>query len=226
MKKIAILSLLCSFVLCGCAEERVPEEKQYVPLETEIVKEYILENEYYISIEKENMLSNIEVSLDINPVLSKLQEMKNSFEKAKILTEKIVEQKKKEEELKIKEEELRHLSAIIYAEAGNQCMAGQQAVGIVVMERVKCEQFFEDDVISVIYEPRQFSPVKSGNFTKALKKYDRGELPESCIEAAKYALMGNTVVNYNGKDYDLKGYLFFSRYIKDRRLVIQDHHFK
>ena len=217
MKKIAILSLLCSFVLCGCAEKKT-EQVKYVPLETVMTKEYS-EEYYYISIKKENMLSNIEVSLDINPVLSKLQNFKATLNKA---SEKIKEQK----ESKIKEEELRHLSAIIYAEAGNQCMAGQQAVGIVVMERVKCEEFFEDDVISVIYEPRQFSPVKSGNFKKALKKYDRGELPESCIEAAKYALMGNTVVNYNGKDYDLKGYLFFSRYIKDRRLVIQDHHFK
>lgn len=217
MKKIAILSLLCSFVLCGCAEKKT-EQVKYVPLETVMTQEYS-EEYYYISIKKENMLSNIEVSLDINPVLSKLQNFKVTLNK---VSEKIKEQK----ELKIKEEELRHLSAIIYAEAGNQCMAGQQAVGVIVMERVKCEEFFEDDVISVIYEPRQFSPVKSGNFKKALKKYDRGELPESCIEAAKYALMGNTVVNYNGKDYDLKGYLFFSRYIKDRRLVIQDHHFK
>jgi hypothetical protein len=221
MKKIAILSLLCSFVLCGCTENK-PNEVQYVPMETEITKDYFSSEYYYISIEKQSMLSNIEVSLDINPVLSKLQDFKNIFEKSKMKIEEINKQK----ETKIKEEELRHLSAIIYAEAGNQCMAGQQAVGIVVMERVKCEEFFEDDVISVIYEPRQFSPVKSGNFKKALKKYDRGELPESCIEAAKYALMGNTVVNYNGKDYDLKGYLFFSRYIKDRRLVIQDHHFK
>ena len=220
MKKIAILSLLCSFVLCGCAEKKT-EQVKYIPLETVMTQEYS-EEYYYISIKKENMLSNIEVSLDINPVLSKLQDFKNIFEKSKMKIEEINKQK----ETKIKEEELRHLSAIIYAEAGNQCMAGQQAVGIVVMERVKCEQFFEDDVISIIYEPRQFSPVKSGNFAKALKKYDRGELPESCIEAAKYALMGNTVVNYNGKDYDLKGYLFFSRYIKDRRLVIQDHHFK
>ena len=221
MKKIAILSLLCSFVLCGCGENK-PNEVQYIPMETEITKDYFSSEYYYIGIEKQSMLSNIEVSLDINPVLSKLQDFKNIFEKSKMKIEEINKQK----ESKIKEEELRHLSAIIYAEAGNQCMAGQQAVGIIVMERVKCEQFFEDDVISVIYEPRQFSPVKSGNFAKALKKYDRGELPEFCIEAAKYALMGNTVVNYNGKDYDLKGYLFFSRYIKDRRLVIQDHHFK
>ena len=222
MKKITILSILCSFALCGCAQE-APEEKQYVPLETQISQNIFIEENYeYISVEKDNMMSNIEVSLDINPVLSKLQSFKNAYKNTNLYFEKL----KKQEQIKFKEEELRHLSAIIWAEAGNQCIAGQQAVGIVVMERVKCEQFFEDDVISVIYEPRQFSPVKSGNFAKALKKYDNGELPESCIEAARYALAGNTVVNYNGKDYDLKGYLFFSRYIKDKRLVIQDHHFK
>ena len=226
MKKITILSILCSFALCGCAKD-IPEEVQYIPLETQISQNIFVEEEYEsIRVEKDNMLSNIEVSLDINPVLSKLQSFENAYKKTNLYFEKLEEQKKEQEQIKFKEEELRHLSAIIWAEAGNQCIAGQQAVGIVVMERVKCEQFFEDDVISVIYEPRQFSPVKSGNFAKALKKYDRGELPESCIEAAKYALMGNTVVNYNGKDYDLKGYLFFSRYIKDRRLVIQDHHFK
>ena len=118
------------------------------------------------------------------------------------------------------------MSAIIFAEAGNQCEAGQQAVGIVIMERVRCENYFEDDVVSVIYEPGQFSPVRNGTLDKALARYDNGTLPESCIEAAKYALNGNTIVNYNNTEYDLQGYLFFSRYVKNCRLQIQDHQFK
>ena len=130
------------------------------------------------------------------------------------------------EEPAIDEEELRYMSAIIFAEAGNQCEAGQQAVGIVIMERVKYEEYFEDDVVSVIYEPGQFTPVENGMLDKALTMYDEGELPESCIEAAKYALEGNTIVNYNDVDYDLQGYLFFARYVKNKKLVIEDHQFK
>lgn len=130
------------------------------------------------------------------------------------------------EDSKIDAKELRYMSAIIFAEAGNQCEAGQQAVGIVVMERVRCENYFEDDVVSVIYEPGQFSPVRNGALNKALARYDNGTLPESCIEAAKYALNGNTIVNYNNTEYDLQGYLFFSRYVKNCRLQIQDHQFK
>ena len=37
--------------------------------------------------------------------------------------------------------ELRLMSTIIYLEAGNQCYAGKQAVGIVVMNRVRSKKF-------------------------------------------------------------------------------------
>lgn len=51
-------------------------------------------------------------------------------------------------------------------------------------------------------------------------------MPEYIIDAAKYALRGNTVVNYNGETYDLDGYLYFSRYVENAKLTIQDHMFK
>ncbi len=133
-----------------------------------------------------------------------------------------------EEQLKdsqISEKDLRYMSAIIYAEAGNQCQAGQQAVGIVVMERVESD-VYKDTVYDVIYEPGQFSPVANGSLTKALSLYDNGELPNEIIEAAKYALRGNTTVYYNNTTYDLDGYLYFSRYVSGCRLQIQDHMFK
>ena len=125
-----------------------------------------------------------------------------------------------------KAEELRYMSSIIFAEAGNQCEAGQQAVGIIVMNRVRYEDYFEDDIISVIYEDGQFTPVDNGMLDTALEMYDEGILPASCIEAAVYAIEGNTIVNYNDKEYDLQDYLFFSRYIKNRKLIIEDHQFK
>lgn len=129
------------------------------------------------------------------------------------------------EDNKISESDLRYMSAIIWAEAGNQCEAGQQAVGIVVMNRVASETY-KDTVYDVINEPYQFSPIKNGSFSKALSRYDSGDMPECVIDAAKYALKGNTTVNYNSQTYDLNGYLYFSRYVGDCRLQIQDHMFK
>ena len=129
------------------------------------------------------------------------------------------------EDSKISTSDLRYMSAIIWAEAGNQCEAGQQAVGIVVMNRVASD-IYKDTVYDVINEPYQFSPVKNGSFAKALNYYDSGEMPECVIDAAKYALHGNTTVNYNGTTYDLDGYLCFSRYVENAKLIIQDHMFK
>lgn len=125
----------------------------------------------------------------------------------------------------ISETDFRYMASIIFAEAGNQCKAGQQAVGIVVMERIKSPEF-KNTVYDVIHEPRQFSPVRDGNLKKALSLYDQGKLPNETLEAARYALRGNTTVDYNGTTYDLSGYLYFSRYVKGCRLKIQDHMFK
>lgn len=119
--------------------------------------------------------------------------------------------------------ELRYMSAIIYAEARGQCLAGQQAVGIIVKNRMIT---YDDTIKEILYAKGQFTPVRNGSLDKALAIYDRGEMPTSCIEAAKYALEGNTVVNYNNVNYDLSGFLYFSRYVKGCRLVIQDHQFK
>lgn len=129
------------------------------------------------------------------------------------------------EDSKISTSDLRYMSAIIYAEAGNQCEAGQQAVGIIVMNRVTSKKY-KDTVYDVINEPSQFSPVKDGSFIKALNYYDSGDIPECVIKAAKYALRGNTTINYNNETYDLDGYLYFSRYINGCRIQIQDHMFK
>lgn len=149
-----------------------------------------------------------------------IKETQKSFIDIKVL-DNIVQ-----EELKKYAEDLRYMAAIIFAEAGNQCEAGQQAVGIVVMNRVICEEYFENDIISVIYEPGQFTPVENGSFIKALELYDAGEMPDSCISAAKYALEGNTTIVYNNSTYDLQDYLFFARYVANRKLIVQDHQFK
>ena len=57
--------------------------------------------------------------------------------------------------------DLRWLSHIINAEAGNQTMEGQICVGNVVLNRVK-DSRFPDTVEAVVFAPNQFCPVKSG----------------------------------------------------------------
>ena len=136
-----------------------------------------------------------------------------------------------EREKQFDAEELRLMSAIIWAEAGNQCEAGKQAVGIVVMNRVNHKDF-ENDVISVIYEPGQFRPKEDGQLSKALSIYDthlpdyEWERMQLCIDAAKYALSGNKIVIYENEEYDMSEYLYFARDLKDEKVRIQDHDFK
>lgn len=57
--------------------------------------------------------------------------------------------------------DLKWLSHIINAEAGNQSMLGQICVGNVVLNRVK-DSRFPDTVEAVVFSPNQFCPVKSG----------------------------------------------------------------
>ena len=126
---------------------------------------------------------------------------------------------------KYSEKDLRLLSAIIFCEAGNQCYAGQKAVGIVVMNRVKSDKF-PNTVEDVLYQSGQFTPADTGFLSSSLSKYDSGKLPSKCIKAAKEVLEGSRSVTLNGKTVDMSSYLFFSRYVRGCRLVIEDHQFK
>lgn len=123
------------------------------------------------------------------------------------------------------ETQLRYMASIIYCEARGECYAGQKAVGIVVMNRMKSDKY-PSDIKSVIYQRGQFTPTANGAMAKALTIYDRGKLKKSCINAAKEVLNGDTTVDYNGETYDLDGYLFFSRYVPNSKLTIQNHMFK
>lgn len=126
---------------------------------------------------------------------------------------------------KYSEKDLRLLSAIIFCEAGNQCYAGQKAVGIVVMNRVKSDKF-PNTVEDVLYQSGQFTPAHTGFLSSSLSEYDSSKLPSKCIKAAKEVLEGSRSVTLNGKTVDMSSYLFFSRYVSGCRLVIEDHQFK
>lgn len=123
------------------------------------------------------------------------------------------------------QKELRLMSAIIWCEAGNQCEAGKQAVGIVVMNRVDSTDF-ANTIEGVIYEKGQFSPKDDGRLNIALRMYDQGEIPEECIAAAKWCLENNKVVIYNGIKIDMSEIYFFARSLKNPKIIIQDHSFR
>lgn len=84
-------------------------------------------------------------------------------------------------------EDLKWLSHIIHAEAGNQDMVGQICVGNVVLNRVR-DSRFPDTVQDVIFSPNQFCPVRSGSIWC--------EPDEEAIIAAKLCLEG---VNFAGQ---------------------------
>lgn len=128
--------------------------------------------------------------------------------------------------------DLRYLTSIIYCEARGEGYAGQKAVGIVVMNRVESE-LFPNDVVDVIYQSGQFSPVGNGSLSSALSQYDRqkesGEWDRtmlSCFQAAEEVLEGSREVLVNESGQDFSDYLFFSRYISGARYQLGHHMFR
>ena len=93
------------------------------------------------------------------------------------------------------------------------------------MNRVKSDKF-PNTVEDVLYQSGQFTPAHTGFLSSSLSKYDRGKLPSKCIKAAKEVLEGSRSVELNDKTVDMSSYLFFSRYVRGCRLVIEDHQFK
>ncbi|BBF45202.1 hypothetical protein lbkm_3964 [Lachnospiraceae bacterium KM106-2] len=100
--------------------------------------------------------------------------------------------------------ELRYLSAIVYAESGNQSHKGKVAVANVVLNRVKSRKY-PNSIKSVIYQKGQFTPARNGSLKKALSLYDKNSSRiKSSKAAAKKALSGSSVLT--------KKYLYFSGY--------------
>lgn len=140
--------------------------------------------------------------------------------------------KMKTSKKKYTESQLRYMTCIIYCEARGESYAGQKAVGIVVMNRVRSKQF-PNSVRKVIYQSGQFSPVRNGSMSKALQKYDqqkhKGKLDstmKSCRKAAIEVLEGSTTIKVSGKTKQMKNYLFFSRYIPNAKYQLGAHQFK
>lgn len=124
-----------------------------------------------------------------------------------------------------KASQLRLMSSIIFCEAGAESDAGKKAVGIVIMNRIK-SSLFPNTLSGVIYQRGQFTPAATGFLSSALNKYDRGKIPQACIDAAKATLNGDKTVVLGVTETNMAGYLFFSRYVPKCRLKIGGHQFK
>ncbi len=125
--------------------------------------------------------------------------------------------------------EVKMMASIIFCEAGNQSYAGKLAVGIVIMNR-KNSRKFPNSVEKVIRQRGQFTPVRTGKYSRELKKYSKGAYKKGaraqCVKAAKQALAGRDTVRYKGKNIRMNQYLFFSQHLRNAKLRIGGHDFK
>lgn len=84
------------------------------------------------------------------------------------------------------------LATLIYVEAGVEPFEGKCAVGACVMNRIRSAEF-PNSIIGVIYDPGQFTPVRTGRFALALAQ----GVPDDCYRAAQMALNGyNNIGSY------------------------------
>ena len=81
------------------------------------------------------------------------------------------------------------LSRIIFAEAGNQSIEGQIAVGATILNRVASE-IYPNTIRDVITQKGQFSSVKGGEVYAFGEVVNFESIPDSCKEAARRALQG------------------------------------
>ena len=95
------------------------------------------------------------------------------------------------------DDEMLLLAAIIYCEAGGESYEGQLAVGYVIMNRVRSNQF-PNTISGVVYQPNQFSPVKSGRLATILAMEAdpdvQGKITDSCRRAAAEVINGTSNV--------------------------------
>ena len=82
-------------------------------------------------------------------------------------------------------DDLYWLSHIIYAESGNQPLAGKIAVGNVVMNRV-ADPVFPNSIYGVVFQKNQFTPVKNGTIHLTPN--------EESVLAAKLCLEGAVIL--------------------------------
>lgn len=87
-------------------------------------------------------------------------------------------------------DDTRLLAALIQCEAGSETYNGKLAVGAVVMNRVRSGAY-PNTISGVIFASGQFTPALNG---KVARVYTNGSISDSCYEAARAAINGETNV--------------------------------
>jgi uncharacterized protein YgiM (DUF1202 family) len=185
---------------------------------------------YKIKIDDENIEGY--VKSDFIEIMVTFKEAVSKAEEARLLELKAEERAKKETVIKYRADfsytadELKLLSCLVHAEAGNQSYEGKLAVANIVLNRVKSSKY-PNTIKAVIYQPGQFSVAKSGSLQKQLDIYDnyKSESQKLSIKAAKMALegannIGSRLYFHSYKAAVKKGYQNKSNCVK-----IEDHLF-
>jgi spore germination cell wall hydrolase CwlJ-like protein len=118
--------------------------------------------------------------LENNRLKDKIASYEKEIEKEKLNNKKVV--------TKYSDSDLNLLAQLIESESGTQPFEGKLAVGTVVMNRVKSDEF-PDNIREVIFQKGQFSPVSNG-------KINNKPSAESLI-AAKEIMKGIRVLDSN-----------------------------
>lgn len=110
--------------------------------------------------------------------------------------------------------DLKLMAAIIQAESDGESYEGKLAVGSVVMNRVKSSKF-PNTISGVIYQDRQFEPVRNGKLALILEKGPN----DTCKQAAKQVLDGHRsgdwlffMTQYWADYYGITGYVMIGNH--------------
>lgn len=125
----------------------------------------------------------ITFEVDHGETMAVIKERKRLEEEARLA---LIRQR---ESMQSEENVIRLLGALIQCEAGGEPYEGMQAVGAVVINRVRSGAY-PNTVYDVIYASGQFTPAKTGSLSRV---YNNGPR-EICMQAARDALGGYTNV--------------------------------
>lgn len=89
--------------------------------------------------------------------------------------------------VELNEEEFQDFCMLIFSESGAEIEEGQVAVAAVILNRIENPDF-PDTFYGVMNQPTQFNCVNNGYIYSSIKKFE--DLPQTTIDAAKRALMG------------------------------------
>ncbi len=95
------------------------------------------------------------------------------------------EKEKREREKYFSESNLELMAHLIYGEAGDQCDECQQAVGMVIINRINDKDFKCTTIREAIFAPSQYACTTDGNFYRTPSK--------QAYRNAKAVLTGNTI---------------------------------